>query len=111
MNISVISGRLVSDPEIKTTSNGSNMLAFCVAVDRGYKARTTDFIDCIAWREKADFIAKWFKKGSYIVMVGELNTRTYESNGIKIKRTDLVVTKVGFVKGGTGSADSGEVAF
>lgn len=111
MNIAILTGRLVSDPEIKTTSNGSNMLAFCVAVDRGDKARTADFIDCIAWREKADFIAKWFKKGSGIEIVGELNTRTYESNGIKIKRTDLVVTKAGFVKGGTGSADGGEVVF
>ena len=76
MNINIISGRLTSNPELKNTSTGKAVVNFTVAVDRGDKNKTTDFIDCVAWDSKAEFIAKWFTKGSPIEIAGKTTTRT-----------------------------------
>ena len=98
-NINLI-GRLTKDPELKQTQAGAYFVPLCVAVDRGDKNRTTDFIDCLAWNKTAEFIAKYFKKGKPIEITGKLTTRTYEkSDGTKVKATEVLINEVGFVIG------------
>jgi single-strand DNA-binding protein len=98
-NINLI-GRLTKDPELKQTQAGAYFVPLCVAVDRGDKNRTTDFIDCLAWNKTAEFIAKYFKKGKPIEITGKLTTRTYEKNdGTKVKATEVLINEVGFVIG------------
>lgn len=101
LNVSIIMGRLVADPELKMTANNVAVTSFTVAVDRGYQKageeRKTDFIDITAWRNTAEFISKWFKKGSMIVIQGELQTRMYEDkNGNKRKAVEIVANNVSF---------------
>lgn len=101
MNTVCIMGRLAQDPEIRTTNNGVSVTSFTVAVDRDYKhddgTRDTDFIDVVAWRQTAEFVCKWFRKGKYIAVVGSIQTRTYEDkNGNKRKAVEVVADKVGF---------------
>lgn len=100
MNISVIMGRITKDLELKQTPNGKSVLAFSVAVDRGVKNASgetiTDFINCVAWEKTAEFISKYFAKGRMICVVGEMQTRKYESNGKKQYVTELRVNKANF---------------
>ncbi len=102
-NHSIIAGRMVKDPELKTTTTGKTVTSFTIAVNRRYAAsdqeRQADFIDCVAWREKADFITKYFRKGSAICVSGALQTRTYEDNsGNKRKACEIVVDTADFVE-------------
>ena len=101
LNVSVLQGRLTSDPELKTTNSGIAVTSFSIAVDRKYQPKgeekATDFIDIVAWRNNAEFITKYFKKGSMIGIEGEIQTRTYEDkNGNKRKATEVVVSNVSF---------------
>ena len=62
MNVVILMGRLTADPELRTTNNGVSVTSFSVAVDRDYsKEKQTDFINCVAWRNSAEFISKYFK--------------------------------------------------
>ncbi len=76
-------GRLVSDPELKTTQSGINVTTFRIAVDRSYvksgEERQADFFDIVAWRYTADFVCKHFRKGSLIAIDGQLQSRTYQA--------------------------------
>ena len=110
LNNAVIMGRLVADPELRTTGNGISVTSFAVAVDRRFarsgEDRQTDFIDVIAWRQTADFVCKYFRKGSMIAIQGYIQTRTYEDkNGNKRKAVELVADNVSFCgsKAETGS--------
>lgn len=100
LNSIIIMGRLTNFPEVKTTQSGISVCSFTVAVDRQYAnngQRETDFIDCVAWRNTADFVGKWFTKGQMIAVQGELQTRNYEDkNGNKRKATEIVVSNVSF---------------
>lgn len=102
MNICALTGRFTTDPELKTTqSGGVSVTSFCLAVDRKYQPqgeeRKADFIDCVAWRNTADFICKYFSKGSMIAIEGEIQTRMFEDkNGNKRKATEIVVSNVSF---------------
>lgn len=84
MNFVGLLGRLTSDVELKTTSNGVSVASFSVAVDRAYKTkdeeRQTDFINCVAWRGTAEFISKYFHKGQRIALQGSLQSRKYTAN-------------------------------
>ena len=88
------------DPEKGKTQSDVSYCRFCVAVDRGYvkegEERTADFIDCLAWRGTADFIAKWFHKGDAIGVAGAMQTGTYEKDGVKRKTYELVVREASF---------------
>lgn len=80
LNKIIIMGRLVRDPEKRTTQSGVSVVSFTVAVDRDFKngdEKVTDFIDCTAWRGTADFISKYFGKGRMIVVDGALNSRKW----------------------------------
>lgn len=93
----VILGRITNDLELKQTPNGVSVLAFTVAVDRNSKDKQTDFISCVAWRQTAEFIAKYFGKGRMIAVEGQLRTRTYEDkNGVKHYVTEVYVDNVSF---------------
>lgn len=102
MNKSIIVGNMVRDPELRTTPSGISTTSFTVAVQRRYKDADgnypADFISCVAWRSTAEFIAKYFTKGSRIGVVGTIQTRTYDDqNGNKRYVTEVVVDEAEFV--------------
>ena len=83
INRVVLMGRLVSDPELKTTGSGLSVTSFRIAVDRSYvkagEERKADFIDIVCWRNQAEFVCRYFGKGSMIAVEGQLQTRTYQA--------------------------------
>lgn len=83
LNKVILMGRLTHTPELKSSSSGLPVLSFSLAVERNYapkgEERQTDFIPCVAWRQTAEFIAKYFPKGAMIVVEGSLQTRKYEA--------------------------------
>ena len=101
INCAVIMGRLVADPELRTTTSGKSVTSFCVAVDRSYvrqgEERQTDFINVVAWRKTADFITRYFHKGSMIAVQGSIQTRNYEDkNGNKRTAVEVLAGNVSF---------------
>lgn len=101
LNKVIIGGRLTSDPELKTTQSGLSVVSFSVAVNRRTKPgmeQQTDFFNVTAWRQTADFVARYFKKGSSICIVGTLQTSNWtDQNNQKHYRTDIVADEVMFV--------------
>ena len=101
-NLVVLTGRLTADPELKTTSNGTSVVSFSIAVDRRYRSgeeRQTDFINIVAWRSSAEFISKYFKKGSLIGIEGSIQTRKYtDKNGNNRTAFEVVANNVQFVE-------------
>ena len=80
LNHITIMGRLTRDPELRKTQSGVSVAAFTVAVDRDYSSggeKQTDFIDCVAWRGTAEFVSKYFNKGSMAVVSGRLEMRKW----------------------------------
>ncbi len=101
MNITTLMGRLTSAPELNQTPNGTSNTRFTVAVNRNYKDKDgnypTDFINCIAWRQSAEFICKYFGKGDMIALNGSIQTRSWEDkNGGKRYATEVAVSDVYF---------------
>ena len=101
LNSIIIMGRLTADPELRTTSSGLSVSSFTVAVDRGYvkpgEEKKTDFIPVVAWRSTADFVSKYFRKGSMIAVQGSLQTRNYEDkNGNKRTAFEIIADQVSF---------------
>ena len=81
MNIIAIKGRLVRDPEIRQTQSGVSVTNITVAVDRSYSAggeKQTDFFDCVFWRQGADFVGKYLKRGKEIIVTGEMQSRKWQ---------------------------------
>ena len=82
LNRVVLMGRITQDLELKTLSSGVSTLSFTIAVERSYapqgSERQTDFINCVAWRQKAEFISKYFGKGAMIAIEGSIQTRKYQ---------------------------------
>ena len=82
LNVVAIMGRLVADPELRTTQSGTNVCSFRIACDRNFarqgEQRQADFIDIVAWRQQAEFVSKYFQKGSLIAIEGSLQTRQYQ---------------------------------
>ncbi|MBS7362498.1 MAG: single-stranded DNA-binding protein [Paludibacteraceae bacterium] len=108
MNKAILMGRLTRDPELRTTQSGVSVASFSIAVDRRFKnmsgEKETDFINCKAWRNSADFITKYFQKGSMIAVVGSIQTGKYEKDGRTVYTTDIVVDEAYF----TGSSDKAD---
>lgn len=101
LNVVALMGRLVADPELKTTQSGNSVCTFRVAVDRSYvpqgEERQADFITVTAWRKTAEFVSKYFQKGSMISVQGRLETRQYQDkNGSNRTATEVLATEVGF---------------
>lgn len=101
LNVVALTGRLVADPELKTTQSGNSVCTFRVAVDRSYvpqgEERQADFITVTAWRKTAEFVSKYFQKGSMISVQGRLETRQYQDkNGNNRTATEVLAAEVGF---------------
>lgn len=88
MNKVILLGRLTADPELRQTQSGISACRFTVAVNRRFKDKqtgdyTADFINCQAWRQTAEFITKYFRKGDSIALEGTLQNNNYEKDGVK----------------------------
>lgn len=101
-NLVVLTGRLTSDVELKSTSNGVPVCNFSIAVDRRYKQgeeRQTDFINIVAWRGTAEHICKYFRKGSMIGIEGSIQTRRYQDkDGNNRTAFEIVANNVQFIE-------------
>ena len=100
-NKAILMGRICNDLVLKTTPQGTPVLSFTVACDRRYqekgKDKVSDFFNCIAWRNEAEFISKFWAKGRMILVEGELQTRKYtDKNGIERYVTELIVDRATF---------------
>ena len=102
LNIIVLQGRLVRDPEMRTTQSGVAVASFTLAVDRDFGGRDgaekqTDFIDCTAWRHTAEFVSKYFSKGRMAVVSGRLQIDNYTDNdGNKRKAAKVIADNIYF---------------
>lgn len=100
LNHTDLMGRLTRDPELRYTTSGKPVCSFTLASDTGRKredgSRITHFIDCVAWRNTAEFAAKYLTKGRLVAVEGELETRSYEKDGVKHKVTEVNVKKIHF---------------
>ena len=101
LNKVILLGRLTADPELRSTQNGTSVTQFTLAVDRNYQKqgeeRQADFINCVAWKQTAKFIAKYFSKGRMIAVEGSLQTRNYEDKqGNKRTATEVIVSNASF---------------
>jgi single-strand DNA-binding protein len=100
-NKAIIGGRLTAKPELKTTQSGTNVTSFTIAVNRKKGKdgdQQSDFINCVAFRERAELICRYFGKGSSICIVGELQTRKWQdNNGNNRSATEVIVNEVCFV--------------
>ena len=104
LNKVFLMGRLTRDPEFRQTTSGVPSCRFTVAVNRSYKDKQTgqkvedtDFVDCTAWRQTAEFVSRYFTKGSMILVEGELRNNNYEDkNGVKHYGMNVLVQNVSF---------------
>ena len=122
LNKVILAGRLTADPELKQTPSGVSLVTFSLAVNRRFSSRDgqsqqpeADFFRITAWRNTAEFIAKYFKKGSAICICGSIQNRTWtDQNGQKRYMTDIIAEEANFVESrnaqdgmpGMGSSDA-----
>ena len=112
LNVVAIMGRLVADPELRTTPAGLSVCRFRIACDRSYvqqgQERQADFIDIVAWRQQADFVSKYFQKGSMIDIEGSLQTRNYQDkNGNNRTAVEVVANNINFAGPKSSNAGNG----
>ena len=109
-NKAILGGRLTAEPELKQTPSGVSVCTFSVAVNRKASKEAeqkADFINCVAWRNTADFISKYFKKGSCILVVGSIQNRSWQdANGNKRYATEVIVDEANFVDSKSDGAGS-----
>ena len=118
MNKAILTGRLTADPELRQTQSGISSCRFTVAVNRKFKDKTTgsyevDFINCIAWRQTAEFVSRYFSKGSMIAVEGSLRTGSYTDRNhsdVTHYTTDLVVDNAEFCGGKREEAQTAQPA-
>ena len=101
LNRVILMGRLTADPELKQTPNGISVVSFSLAVDRNFTGkgaeRQTDFINCVAWRQTAEFISRYFGKGRMMAVEGSLQVRNYtDKNENKRQAVEVVVDQAYF---------------
>ena len=117
LNVVAIMGRLVADPELRTTQSGINVVSFRIACDRNFarpgEQRQADFIDIVAWRQQAEFVSKYFQKGSLIAIEGSLQTRQYQDkNGNNRTAVEVVANNISFAGSkNSGSTQGGGAAY
>ena len=105
MNVTSFVGRLVSDPELKQTPNGIPVCSFTLAVKRPKVKGTTDFINFVVWRQSAEFLCRFGKKGNYVAATGVLTTRNYEDkNGNKRTAYEILVDALNLLSESNSSA-------
>ena len=98
----ILIGHLTNDPELKQTTSGVSVCSFSIGINRRFVtegAQNVDFINIVAWRQSAEFVARYFKKGNPILVSGQLQTRNYtDSQGQKRYVTEVVADEVAFVE-------------
>ena len=110
LNSVTLMGRLVADPELRQTASGVSVVSFRLAVERNYapqgQERQADFISCVAWRQTAEVIGKYFTKGRMIAVEGSLQSRNYEDkNGQKRTAIEVIVDRAHFTGERTAGAE------
>jgi len=115
LNNITIMGRFAADAVLRTTQSGTNVASFALAVDRDFKGpngeRETDFINCVAWKGTAEFVSRYFGKGSMAVVVGRLQTRSWTDNeGKKRYATEVIAENVYFGESKKDTANSTPIA-
>ena len=102
LNTAILMGRLTADPELRYTTSNIPVTTFSLAVDRAYKngeERQTDFINIVAWRQRAEFVSKWFKKGQLVAVEGSIQTRRYtDKDGNNRTVFEVVANNVHFAE-------------
>ena len=106
LNKVILIGNLTADPELKQTQSGISVVSFTIAINRRYQSKnategqqTADFINIVAWRQSAEFVSRFFKKGKPILVCGSIQSRSYTDNqGNKRYVTEVVADEVGFVE-------------
>lgn len=101
LNRVILMGRMVADPELKTTNSGVSVCSFRIAVDRSYvkngEQRQADFFDIVAWRSSAEFVSRHFTKGSLIAVDGQLQSRQYQTkDGSNRSAVEVVADSISF---------------
>ncbi len=111
LNKVILMGHMTADPELKQTASGLSVCSFSIGVNRRYSKqdqgqRNVDFINIVAWRQQAEFVSRYFKKGSCIVVCGSIQTRDWtDNNGQKRYATEVVADEVSF---GAPAAQNGQ---
>ena len=109
----VLMGNLTRDPELRTIPSGQNVTSFSLAVNRTWKnsngeqQEAVDYIDCNIWGKPAEIINQYMSKGSGILVSGRLQHRTWEQEGQKRSKVEVVVEDFNFVGGGNGDSNDG----
>ena len=116
LNVAVLQGRLVADPELRHTQSGTAVCSFRVAVDRNFAGasgqRQADFIDIVAWRGTAEFVCRYFTKGQMMAVDGSIQTRMYEDKqGNKRKAVEIQANNVSFTGSKRESEGGGRGAY
>ena len=99
----ILVGNMTADPELKQTAGGTSVCSFSIAVNRRFSKseqaqQTVDFINIVTWRQSAEFVSRYFKKGNPILVCGQLQTRTWTDNqGQKRYATEVIADEVSFV--------------
>jgi single-strand DNA-binding protein len=106
----ILIGNLTSDVELKQSTSGASVCSFSIAVNRKYNKdgkNEVDFITIVAWRQQAEFVSRYFKKGNPILVCGQLQTRTWNDNqGQKRYATEVVADEVSFVSNKESSTEA-----
>ena len=113
LNRVILMGRITHDLELRQTPNGVSVLSFSLAVERSFarqgEERQTDFIDCVAWRQQAEFISRYFGKGRMIAIEGQIQTRTFQDkNGNNRKAVEVIVKDAYFGESKKDNGSGGE---
>lgn len=106
LNKAILMGRLPADPELRHTQSNIPVTSFTLAVDRTFgQDKQTDFLDIVAWRNTAEFVSKWFRKGMLVAVSGRIQTRTWEDKqGNKRKSVEVVADEAFFAESKKDSA-------
>ena len=110
LNHIVIMGRMTNDPELRRTGNGTAVVSFTLAVERDYskEEKVTDFIDCVAWKNTAEFVSKYFSKGRMAVVSGSLQIRGWtDKDGNKRRTAEVIADNIYFGDSKKDSDNSG----
>ena len=112
MNKAILTGNLVRDPELSSTTSGTSVCKFTLAVQRNFKnadgEKEADFLNIVTWRGLAENCATYLKKGSKVAVSGQIQTRSYEVDGQKRYATDIVADEVEFLSKVTENGESGQ---
>lgn len=112
----ILLGRITQNLELKTTPSGVSVLTFSIAVDRRFQQKDeekkSDFFNCVAWRNEAEFISKYWSKGRAILVEGELQNRSYvDKNGVTRYVTEIIVDRASFTGESKANSDTAKKAY